>query len=126
MPALPWVQRQPTDPDREYLVMASRLPLKSYLSVPGFLRDTLRIRKQLAGADGLVAYSLNAQLARKTFWTFSVWTDQASLDAFAAAEPHRGIIQRLRPRMGASRFEFLRLRGSEIPKNWKDMMAPVR
>ena len=30
MPALPWVQRQDIDIDRDYVVMASRLPLKTY------------------------------------------------------------------------------------------------
>jgi hypothetical protein len=70
MPALPWVQRQPVEPQRQYVAMASRLPLKADRSIPGFLRDTLQIRRQLAGTDGLVGYALNAQLARKTFSTF--------------------------------------------------------
>jgi hypothetical protein len=126
MPALPWVQRQAVEPDRQYVVMASRLPLKAYRFIPGFLRDTLRIRRQLANTAGLVGYSLNAQLARKTFWTFSVWLDRPSLDTFADADPHHQIIVRLRPRMGETRFEFLDLSGGDIPKTWDQMMAPVR
>jgi hypothetical protein len=125
VPALPWVKVRAADPDVEYVVMASRLPLRAYRFVPGFLRDTLRIRRQLAEADGLVGYALNAQLARKTFWTFSVWRDRTSLGAFAGADPHREIIGRLRPRMSESRFEFFTLRGSEIPTKWDQMMAPV-
>ena len=42
--------------------MASRLPLKSYRSIPGFMRDTIRIRRQLGQAAGLVGYTLNAGL----------------------------------------------------------------
>ena len=72
MPALPWLERQPIDPQRQYVAMASRLPLKSYRFIPGFMRDTMRIRRQLGQAAGLVSYTLNAGLARKTFWTFSV------------------------------------------------------
>jgi hypothetical protein len=126
MPALPWTERHPVDPEREYVVMASRLPLKGYRFIPGFLRDTRRIRDQLANSEGLVGYALNAQLLRKTFWTFSVWTDQASLNAFNEKEPHRGIVERLLPRMNPTRFKFLHLRGSEIPTSWDDRMAPVR
>lgn len=126
MPALPWVQRQAIDPDRDYLVMASRLPLKAHRFIPGFLRDTLRIRRQLTRADGLIGYALNAQLARKTFWTFSVWIDQESLDSFATTDPHRRIVQRLRARMDQSRFEFLQARGSEIPSDWDERMGLVR
>jgi heme-degrading monooxygenase HmoA len=126
MPALPWVERQAIDPDREYVAMASRLPLKHYRSIPGFLRDTLAIRRQLAGTSGLVGYALNAELARKRFWTFSIWENRESLNAFAAADPHRRIIRRLAPLMGQTRFEFFPVTGSQLPMTWDQMSAPVR
>jgi hypothetical protein len=126
MPALPWVQRQAIDDEASYVAMASRFPLRAHRFIPGFLRDTLRIRRQLATAAGLVGYTLNAQLARKTFWTFSVWNDRRSLDAFAGSEPHREMIQRLRSRMDHSRFEFFTLTGAEIPSDWEQMMERVR
>ncbi len=126
MPALPWIQRQEVDPSREYVAMASRLPLKRRRSIPGFLRDALAIRRQLARADGLVGYALDAELARKTFWTFSVWQDQASLDAFASSEPHRAITRRLRPLMGQTRFEFFPVPGATLPRTWDQMKAPLR
>ena len=126
MPATPWVERQPIDPNRDYVAMASRLPLARYRSIPGFLRDTLAIRRQLAQARGLVGYALNAELTRKRFWTFSVWEDRASLDAFASSDPHRRIIRRLAPLMGQTRFEFMRVPGSELPATWDQRMAPVR
>jgi len=118
MPALPWLERQPIDSNREYFAMASRLPLKSYLFVPGFLNDTIRIRRQLAQTPGLVGYTLNAGLARKTFLTFSVWEDRASLDRFADSEPHRTIIGRLRPRMMPTKFEFFPVSGTDLPMTW--------
>ena len=126
MPALPWVAREPIGPDRTYTVMSSKLPLKRSRSIPGFLRDTLAIRRQLRSTVGLVGYSLDAEIARRTFWTFSVWTDQASLDAFAAAEPHRDIIRRLRPLMGPTRFSTTTLTGRNIPTTWAERKAPVR
>ena len=126
MPPLPWTQRQPVDPGRTYVAMASRLPLKRRRSIPGFLRDTLAIRRQLARAGGLVGYALDAELTRKTFWTFSVWEDRASLDAFASSDPHRAIIRRLRPLMGPTRFEFFEVPGSDLPMTWDQMRAPLR
>ena len=126
MPALPWAQRRAVEPGRTYVAMASRLPLKRRRSIPGFLRDALAIRRQLARADGMVGYALDAELARKTFWTFSVWEDQASLDAFASSDPHRAIIGRLRPLMGPTRFEFFQIPGSDLPLTWDQMKAPVR
>lgn len=123
MPALPWVQREQVDPDVTYVAMASRLPLARHRSVPGFLRDTLAIRRQLAGAPGLTGYALNAELAKRTFWTFSVWRNREALDAFAVSDPHRQIIARLRPLMGETRFEFFPLPGDQLPMTWEQIRA---
>ena len=125
MPAFPWTSRDAVDPDRTYVVMASRLPLRRSRSVPGFLRDTLAIRRQLADADGLVGYALDANLPHRTFWTFSVWVDEASLDAFATSAPHRQIIARLRPLMGETRFSTSTMTGSAIPSTWPQRKALV-
>src|SRR4029077_13541424 len=73
MPALPWTTISPPDRAREYVVMASRLPLARYRDIPGFLRAATLIRPQLARASGLIGYTLDAHLARKTFWTVSAW-----------------------------------------------------
>src|SRR5262249_58892138 len=91
------------------------LPHNRRGSIPGFLRDALAIRRQLARADGLVGYALDAELAHKTFWTFSVWEDQASLDAFASSEPHRAITRRLRPLTGQTRFRVFPASGARLP-----------
>jgi heme-degrading monooxygenase HmoA len=125
MPALPWAGQQPLEPEREYLVMASRLPLRAHRSIPGFMRDAMEIRRQLARADGLVGYCLNAELARKTFWTFSAWQDQAALDAFARSDPHRRITRRLAPVMGETRFETLTVPGARLPLRWPEIQHQI-
>ena len=126
MPALPWVQREKPDAAVQYLAMASRLPLLSHFSVPRFLRDSMAVRRQLASTEGLIGYGLFVELGRKTFWTFSVWRDQASLDNFARCEPHSSIIKRLAPLMGKTNFKFFPLSGSLLPLDWDKMKAPVR
>jgi hypothetical protein len=121
MPALPWTRFQPIDPARRYLAMASHLPLRAHRGIPGFLRDTMRIRRQLAQAPGLVGYALDAELARKTFWTISVWVDEPSLSVFAAGDPHRQLTRRLQPLMAESRFEFFPIRGRDLPLSWGEV-----
>jgi hypothetical protein len=44
---------------------------------------------------------------------------RASLDSFAAADPHRRIIGRLRPLMGETRFEFFSPPGKDLPMTWE-------
>jgi heme-degrading monooxygenase HmoA len=126
MPALPWVQREKIDPAASYQAMASYLPLTRHRSVPGFLADALAIRRQLAKAEGLIGYALDAELTSKTFWTFSVWKNRSDLDAFARSDPHHRIIQRLRPHMGESRFAFFSLSGNTLPVTREQMKAPLR
>jgi hypothetical protein len=72
VPTLPWTvcRYQPTA-DEPLHVLTSTLPLQRYRDVPRFLRWTLRIRKQLAAAEGAAGYSLDARLLRKTFYTLS-------------------------------------------------------
>jgi hypothetical protein len=71
MPAIPWTRLADPDPDRDYVVMASRLPLRRYRNITAFLGATRAIRKQLAATEGVVGYTLDAKPLRKTFWTLS-------------------------------------------------------
>jgi heme-degrading monooxygenase HmoA len=121
MPALPWTTISTPDPARSYVGFATLLPLTRHRHIPGFLRDTLRVRRQLAAAPGLVGYSLLAGLGAKTFWTVSVWEDESALRAFAAAEPHRDVTRRTPDRMGASRFQTFAVTGAEVPLRWADV-----
>ncbi|TMK55716.1 MAG: hypothetical protein E6G60_18960 [Actinobacteria bacterium] len=86
MPALPWSWRATPDPDAMYVVMFSKLPLRRARHIPGFLVDTRRIQRQRANTNGLVAYALNAQLARKTFWTVSASGGTPSWPAWTTEE----------------------------------------
>lgn len=120
MPPLPWTTVSRVDPDTECTAMASRLPLRSHLRIPGFLRRTLAIRGQLSRAPGLVGYSLNAQLLHKTFWTLSAWTDRTALEQFAAADPHRSATASIRPAMLPTTFVFWTVRAGDLPLSWEE------
>jgi heme-degrading monooxygenase HmoA len=118
MPALPWTTISTPDPNRTYTGFATKLPLTSHRYVPGFLRDTMKVRRPLASSPGLVGYSLLAELRAKTFWTVSVWDDEASLRAFAGADPHIAIMRRQPARMGQSAFRTFEVAGRELPLTW--------
>jgi hypothetical protein len=105
MPALPWLQVSVADPGAELTVMASRLPLRRYRHIPGFLRWTMRIRAQLSNAPGLVGYSLDAHLLGKTFWTLSAWTGRQPLEEFVRTEPHKAAMAAI-PRRWRSPASF--------------------
>ncbi len=120
MPALPWVSGAPVDADHECVVMASRLPLTRHRYIPRFLRSTMQIRRQLARAEGLVGYALDAHPVAKTFWTLSAWQSQEALDAFSCENPHRARVQAIRPRMGPTTFVFWTCRAGDLPVSWAE------
>ena len=120
MPPTPWRSTAEVDPDRDYLVMASRLPLRSYRRIPEFLWLTLGVARQLERAPGLVGYTLLAQPGRRTFWTLSAWTDRRALGVFVRALPHVAVMDRLRPHMGPTRFTTWTASGSVLPVPWRE------
>ena len=58
------------------------------------------------------------RLGAKTFWTVSVWEDEAALRSFAAGEPHRSVMRRVPARMDRSVFRTFSVNGRELPLTW--------
>ena len=125
MPALPWFQASTADPGTELTVMASRLPLHAYRHIPGFLRWTMRIRGQLADAPGLVGYSLDARVVRKTFWTLSAWTSGEAIETFVRRDPHRAGMTAIRPHMRGPAFVFWTATPKDLPLRWDEARARI-
>jgi len=110
---LPWTTRAEMQPGTEYLVMASHLPLRRITGTARFFQAVSAIRKQLAGADGLVGYTLRAKPLARDYWTLSVWRDETSLRAFMRTPPHAGLMSSLRPLMGPTKFITWNIRAAD-------------
>lgn len=123
MPATPWRSRQRPDPDTDYLMAASRLPLTAATAIPKVLRLTVGIARQLERSDGLVGYALLAQLRAKTFVTVSAWVDEAHLRAFVRAMPHLQVMRDLRPLMEVPAFAEWTAAGASLPADWDGVTA---
>ena len=122
MEPTPWVTLAPAEPDAEYLVMLTYLPLARLRKLPAFLRVTLAIRRQLEHTDGVLGYSMRARPLRLQFWTLSAWRNRAALNAFVRVRPHLGAMADLRGGMGSARFIEWRVRGATLPPKWEDAM----
>ena len=109
MATLPWTPSHPGAPaDRtspgEVVVLASRLELRRFRTVPRFLAGAMRVRAQVRRSSGAIGVSLMAQPGRRTFWTLSAWTDQAAIDAFVGTAPHRDIMRTFHDAMAEASF----------------------
>lgn len=117
---------QSLEPDREYFVFASSIPLRSYRSTWRLFRGASAVRQQLEETPGLVGFSLLARPLRKQYGTLSVWDDEASLAAFADRDPHRRLMAELSPEMGDTTFVRWTVRGSDGRPSWPDALRRLR
>jgi hypothetical protein len=122
MPATPWRSFRKAELEREYLALLSFLPLKSFWRLPAFCLGTARVMKQLSAARGLIAYSLLARPIAKSFWTLSVWEDEASLELFIHHPPHVRLMTSLMPHIGKTKFVHWTVKGSELPLFWDEAL----
>jgi quinol monooxygenase YgiN len=122
MPALPWTAVAAPDPDSEYVVMASSLPLLRLTATFRFLRFVQAIRRQLAHSDGLIGYALWAKPISRRYWTLSVWRDETALASFMRSSPHAEIMTELRPAMDATTFVRWTVKGSDARIRWEEAL----
>jgi hypothetical protein len=62
MPALPWKSFAAPESDREYHATLSYLPPSKWRAMPKFIRYSRQIQHQLANSEGLLGYSLDANV----------------------------------------------------------------
>jgi hypothetical protein len=123
VPTKPWVTFHQPDPDREYLVLLSELPLKRFRDLGMFLLYSWRIQRQLRHTSGLVGYSLLARIRKRQFWTLSVWEGEATLRQFVIENPHGQVMRALQGKMDQTRFLRWSMRASEFPPRWQEALT---
>jgi quinol monooxygenase YgiN len=120
MPTLPWTIPNPAPPGTHAYAMASRFEVRSAADVPRFFLKSLAAWRQVRSAPGCLGASLIAQPLRRVFYTLSAWQDRDALYAFAAAQPHRGIMASVRPTMRSATFTFWDVPTGQLPLSWDD------
>jgi heme-degrading monooxygenase HmoA len=123
VPPLPWTSLSTAEPGRDYLVLASHLPLRKISATLRFLRFVMSVRGQLATAPGIVGYALLAHPFARDYWTLSAWESEAALAEFVRQQPHVDVMAGLRDAMGETGFVQWTAPGSALPPTWKDALA---
>jgi hypothetical protein len=76
------------------VVSVTRLRVRSWRFLPGFLLLAMRSARQAQGSKGNLAVRvLNDR--QRTFWTSTSWESDAAIKAFMLAEPHRTAMKKL-------------------------------
>ena len=123
-PPMPWKQRAPVDPEREYVAFTSRFFLKSVLRLPAFMVRSIGIMKQANRVPGIIGWSLGSDLFKLEFHTLSAWEDADSLRRFVRDGDHHLALEEFEQDMRRkSIFVYYRVLGRELPLTWKDAIA---
>jgi heme-degrading monooxygenase HmoA len=123
MPTLAWrATRAATSPDTPAVVMASRFQLGRAQNVPGFLYDSLRIRRQVLRTPGALGVSLIARPLKRQFLTLSAWSSTEALNQLVREEPHQSAMKRHRAGMADAQFVFWSIDAAYLPVTWDDAM----
>lgn len=122
MPDVPWSGAAELQPGRDYVAMASHLPLRSITSTLVFFRAVLAVRKQLSSTEGLVGYTLRAKPLARDHWTLSVWDDRAALQQFMRTSPHVGVMGSLKPHMGPTKFLQWEITTTDGRPSWTEAL----
>lgn len=110
----------------EFVSAATFIPVRRWLDVIRFLRASFGVQRQLKGTSGLVRYGLRTNFIRKQYWTFSVWADQVSLDAFLQAEPHAVAMRRMHRWVVPGDSAFVTWDSADDSINWEEGLDRLR
>ena len=110
----------------EFVCAATFFPLRRWRHVIPFLRMSSRVQRQLKGTSGLVRYGLRTSFVRKRYWTYSVWADRDSVDAFLRSEPHATAMKKLHQWVIPGESGFVSWDSSDDSINWKEGLDRLR
>jgi quinol monooxygenase YgiN len=100
------------------LVSITRLRVKSWRYVPVFVIQSLRAARQAKLAAGSLAVSVLRDTDR-TFWTRTVWRDEAAMRFFMQSGVHRRIMARLPDWCDEAALTHW-VQSSEEPPSWPE------
>ncbi len=75
-------------------ISVTRLRVRSWRYLPGFLFDALRSARQAARTEGNLAVKLLRD-ANNTWWTSTCWDTESSMRKFMLAKPHAAAMRKL-------------------------------
>lgn len=120
---MPWKPLREPEPQGEYLILLTHLPMRRIAKLPRFLRSVRRIQKQLDGTEGLLGYSLLAKPLRSDYWTLSAWESDDALQRFVRESPHREVMVDLPRDLSGFRTIRWTADGAALPPSWDDALA---
>ena len=110
----------------DFVCCATFFPVQRWRHVIPFLRMSSRVQKQLSGTPGLVRFGLKTSFIRKRYWTYSVWADRSSMEAFMKVEPHATAMTKLNRWVELGKSGFVSWDSTDDSINWNEGFDRLR
>ncbi len=123
---LSWVPLTEIEPDREYVVVATRFGVASRNRMPQIFSAAQTLVDGFTATPGLIGYSLRANALNSSLWTLSAWKSDAELHQFVGGQAHGVVMKQTVEWMESSRFITWASRGSDLPSSWKPIETLMR
>jgi len=109
-------------------ISVTRLRVRSFWFLPGFIYYALRSSRQAGGSSGNLGKGLLRE-ANNTYWTCTAWQDEAAMRAFMMAVPHRSAMGKLAEwcdEASPDRYCFLLSSAGSVPVVGDASLEPTR
>jgi hypothetical protein len=100
------------------LISVTRLRVRSFLYLPGFLWDTFQSVRQVQRSNGFLGGRLLVN-SSCVFWTMTAWTDDAAMSAYRTGGAHRRAMPKLLNWCNEAAVVHWTQESSEIP-SWQE------
>ena len=96
-------------------VSLTRLRLRAWYYLPAFALHARRSSKQAERSEGFITGALSGDIPRLTFWTATVWTDEAAMRAYRSSGAHRLVMPRIGTWCDESAVAHIENAGEAVP-----------
>ncbi len=88
-----------------------------------FWSHVKKVEAALSDRPGFIGYSKRTRLLGNRAWTMTVWTDEASLEAFVRSEVHQTAIRESMNALESAAFARIEINRESIPLSWNHAIA---
>lgn len=82
------------------------------------MRWALKVGAQLRNTECCAGFTLDAQLASKTFSTLSAWSDEQAMNSFVRSGAHAAMLSDMAGRLGKAIFVGSAGTAADLPLRW--------
>lgn len=108
-----------------FIAIVTFVPIACWRHVQSSFKLSNQVEAQLRRSPGIVSYSLAVNPLQRHFWTYSLWIDRSSAQAFTREEPHATAVENFKDWAGHG-SAFVEWESADARLDWKDAFERLK